>query len=45
MYDKADEGAFGDDAGPLLCTDTMMHGPAERERLAREVLDFAISLL
>ena len=45
VYDKADEGVFGDEAGPLLCTDTMMFGPAERERLAREVLDFAIDLV
>jgi LPPG:FO 2-phospho-L-lactate transferase len=41
VYDVQDAGLAVEDGLALLCVDTMMHGPAERERLAREVLGFA----
>jgi hypothetical protein len=34
-----------EDGLALLCTDTLMPRPPERERLAREVLAFAVDLL
>jgi len=40
-YDSRDEGMAAEDGLALLCTDTMMHDAADRERLAREVLAFA----
>ncbi|HRQ14889.1 MAG TPA: 2-phospho-L-lactate transferase CofD family protein, partial [Promineifilum sp.] len=41
VYDTRDEGMATEDGLALLCTDTMMHTAADRERLAREVLEFA----
>ena len=41
VYDTRDEGMATEDGLALLCTDTMMHTAADRERLAREVLGFA----
>lgn len=44
VYDSRDEGLTAEDGLALLCTDTMMTGAAERERLARELLAFAADL-
>ncbi len=44
VYDCRDVGLTAEDGLALLCTDTMMIGAVERERLAREVLAFASSL-
>ena len=44
VYDKADEGVFGHEAGPLLCTDTMMVDAAAQARLAGDLLNFAVGL-
>ncbi len=41
VYDAQDEAMSAEDGLALLCTDTMMHDAAGRERLAREVLGFA----
>ena len=45
VYDAQDEGLTAEDGLALLCTDTMMIGAVERERLAREVLAFAGELV
>ena len=45
IYDSRDEGMAAEDGLALLCTDTMMHDAADRERLAREVLAFASELM
>jgi len=45
VYDQQDAGMAADDGLALLCTDTIMSGAAERERLAREVLGFAAELM
>lgn len=45
IYDAQDEGMAAEDGLALLCTDTLMHTTADRERLAREVLDFTATLL
>jgi LPPG:FO 2-phospho-L-lactate transferase len=45
VYDAQDAGMAAEDGLALLCTDTLMTGAAERERLAREVLGFAGALL
>jgi LPPG:FO 2-phospho-L-lactate transferase len=45
IYDIQDTGMAAEDGLALLCTDTLMPGPAERERLAREVLQFAAELM
>jgi LPPG:FO 2-phospho-L-lactate transferase len=45
VYDAQDAGLAAEDGLGLLCTDTLMTGAAERERLAEEVLGFAGSLL
>ncbi len=45
IYDSRDEGMAAEDGLALLCTDTMMHDAANRERLAREVLAFASELM
>jgi LPPG:FO 2-phospho-L-lactate transferase len=45
VYDSRDVGMTAEDGLALLCTDTMMTGPAERERLAREVMGFARELM
>jgi len=45
IYDARDEGMAAEDGLALLCTDTMMHDAADRERLAREVLGFAGELV
>lgn len=45
VYDCRDAGMAAEDGLGLLCADTMMTGPAERERLAREVLAFAAELM
>lgn len=45
VYDCRDVGISAEDGLALLCADTMMTGEAERERLAREVLDFAGELV
>lgn len=45
VYDAEDEGMAAEDGLALLCTDTMMHTPADRERLAREVLAFSGELM
>lgn len=42
VYDAQDEGMAAEDGLALLCTDTMMHDAADRERLAREVLGFVV---
>lgn len=44
IYDSRDEGMAAEDGLALLCTDTMMHDAADRERLAREVLRFTEEL-
>ncbi len=47
VIDRADEGQRGDieDLGMrVLSTDAVMHDPADRERLAREVLEFGTGL-
>jgi LPPG:FO 2-phospho-L-lactate transferase len=44
IYDAQDEGLAAEDGLALLCTDTLMPGSAERERLAREVLQFAAEM-
>jgi LPPG:FO 2-phospho-L-lactate transferase len=45
VYDQADAGMAAEDGLALLCTDTLMPHPPDRERLAREVLSFALELL
>ena len=45
VYDQQDAGMAADDGLALLCTDTVMSGAAGRERLAREVLGFAVELM
>jgi LPPG:FO 2-phospho-L-lactate transferase len=45
VYDTQDAGMAAEDGLGLLCTDTLMPTPAERERLAREVLTFAAGLM
>lgn len=40
VYDQQDAGMTAEDGLALLCTDTIMSGAAERERLAREILGF-----
>ncbi len=45
VHDVQDEGMAVEDGLALLCTDTMMHDAADRERLAREVLAFAGDLM
>jgi LPPG:FO 2-phospho-L-lactate transferase len=45
VYDERDAGAFGAEAGPLHCTDTLMTTLEARRRVAGEVLNFARSLL
>jgi LPPG:FO 2-phospho-L-lactate transferase len=45
VYDAQDAGLAAEDGLALLCTDTLMTGPAERERLAREVWKFTGALL
>lgn len=45
IYDCQDEGMAAEDGLGLLCADTLMTGPAERERLAREVLTFGSEFL
>jgi LPPG:FO 2-phospho-L-lactate transferase len=45
IYDAQDAGMAAEDGLALLCTDTLMTGAAERERLAREMLAFAEELL
>lgn len=45
VYDKQDEGSVTTDELPLLCTNTLMHTPADRVRLAQEVLAFAAELI
>lgn len=44
VYDAQDAGMTAEDGLALLCTNTLMPAPADRERLAREVLAFAIEL-
>jgi LPPG:FO 2-phospho-L-lactate transferase len=44
VYDAQDAGLAAEDGLGLLCTDTLMTGPAERERLARAVITFASEL-
>ncbi|MBP6016322.1 MAG: 2-phospho-L-lactate transferase [Candidatus Promineofilum sp.] len=44
IYDSRDAGMAAEDGLALLCTDTMMTGATERERLAREVLGFVENL-
>lgn len=44
VYDCRDVGMAAEDGLALLCADTIMHDPADRERLAREVLAFAVEL-
>lgn len=41
IYDCRDTGMAADDGLALLCADTLMNTPTDRERLAREVLAFA----
>jgi len=45
VYDQQDAGMAAEDGLALLCTDTIMSGAGERERLAREVLAFMGELL
>ena len=45
VYDQQDAGMAAEDGLALLCTDTIMSGTAGRERLAREVLGFAVELM
>ena len=45
VYDQQDAGMAAEDGLALLCTDTVMSGAAGRERLAREVLGFAVELM
>ena len=45
VYDCRDAGMAAEDGLALLCADTLMNSPADRERLAREVLAFASELL
>ena len=45
VYDAQDAGMAAEDGLALLCTDTMMHTAADRERLAREVLSFSGELM
>ncbi len=45
VYDCQDAGMAAEDGLGLLCTDTLMHTAADRERLAREVLAFAGELM
>jgi LPPG:FO 2-phospho-L-lactate transferase len=45
VYDCTDAGMVVEDGLQLLCTDTLMPRPPDRERLAREVLGFAVELL
>jgi LPPG:FO 2-phospho-L-lactate transferase len=44
VYDAQDAGLAVEDGLALLCADTIMSSPADRERLAREVLSFARQL-
>ena len=44
VYDQQDAGMAAEDGLALLCTDTIMSGAGERERLAREVLTLAAEL-
>ncbi len=44
VYDAQDAGLAAEDGLALLCTDTLMTGAAERERVAREVLAMAREL-
>ena len=45
VYDQQDAGMAAEDGLALLCTDTIMSGAGERERLAREVLGFVDELM
>lgn len=45
VHDQQDGGLSVEEGLAVLCTDTVMATPSHRERLAREVLDFAGSLL
>ena len=42
VYDRQDAGMAAEDGLALLCTDTVMRDAAGRQRLAREVLEFAV---
>ena len=47
VVDRADEGQRAEIEGlgmSVLSTDAVMHDPPDRERLAREVLEFAAGL-
>ena len=45
VYDERDATLAVGDGLALLCVDTIMNNPADRERLARGVLDFALALM
>ncbi len=45
VYDCRDVGMVAEDGLALLCADTLMHDAADRERLAREVLEFAVDVM
>ena len=44
VYDQQDAGMTAEDGLALLCTDTIMSGAAERQRLAGEIIAFANEL-
>lgn len=44
VYDSQDAGELDGAPVETLCTDTIMHSPTDRRRLAAEVLDFAARL-
>ncbi len=45
VYDEQDAGMAAEDTLALCCTDTIMRTAADRERLAREVLEFALEIV
>lgn len=45
VYDCRDTGMTAEDGLALLCADTLMNTPADRERLAREVMAFAAEVM